>query len=75
MNVELAQIREERIRGAQVRAKSIKLNEGEKPSAYFLSLGKANYINKTMLEIIDSKDKLITDRQGILKTQKDFYQK
>ena len=28
-----------------------------------------------MLEIIDSTDKLITDRQGILNTQKDFYQK
>ena len=28
-----------------------------------------------MLEIIDSNDKLITDRQGILKTHKDFYQK
>ena len=75
MNAEISQIREDRIRGAQVRTRSIKLNEGEKPSAYFLSLAKANYINKTMLDIFDTKDKLITDCQGILKTQKDFYQK
>ena len=75
LNIELAQIREDRIKGAQIRARSIKLNEGEKPSAYFLSLEKANYINKTMLEIFDTKDNLITNRQEILKTQKDFYQK
>ena len=73
--MELAQIREDRIKGAQIRARSIKLNEGEKPSAYFLSLEKANYINKTMLEIFNTKENLITNRQEILKTQKDFYQK
>ena len=65
LNVELAQIREDRIKGAQIRARSIKLNEGEKPSAYFLSLEKANYLNKTMLEIFDTKDNLITNRQEI----------
>ena len=54
--MELAQIREDRIKGAQIRARSIKLNEGEKPSAYFLSLEKANYINKTMLEIFNTKE-------------------
>ena len=75
LNMELAQIREDRIKGAQIRARSIKLNEGEKPSAYFLSLEKANYINKTMLEIFNTKENLITNRQEILKTQKDFYQK
>ena len=75
LNIELALIRDERIKGAQIRARSIKLNEGEKPSSYFLSLEKANYINKTMLEIHDLKDNLIKDRKGILKAQKDFYQK
>ena len=75
LNIELALIRDERITGAQIRARSIKLNEGEKPSSYFLSLEKANYINKTMLEIHDLKDNLVKDRKGILKAQKDFYQK
>ena len=75
LNIELALIRDERITGAQTRARSIKLNEGEKPSSYFLSLEKANYINKTMLEIHDLKDNLVKDRKGILKAQKDFYQK
>ena len=75
LNMDLARIREDRIKGAQIRARSIKLNEGEKPSAYFLSLEKANYINKTMLEIFNTKENLITNRQEILKTQKDFYQK
>ena len=75
LNLELAAIREDRLKGAQIRARSLKLNEGEKPSSYFLSLEKANYINKTMLEIYDIKDRLIKDREGILKAQKDFYQK
>ena len=75
LNIELTAIREERIKGAQIRARSLKLNEGEKPSSYFLSLEKANYINKTMLEIHDLNDNLIKHREGILKAQKDFYQK
>ena len=75
LNIELTGLREERIKGAQIRARSLKLNEGEKPSSYFLSLEKANYINKSMLEIHDLKDKLIKNREGILKAQKDFYQK
>ena len=75
LNIELEAIREEKIKGAQVRARSLKLNEGEKPSSYFLSLEKANCINKTMLEIHDLKENLIKDREGILKAQKDFYQK
>ena len=75
LNIELTGLREERIKGAQIRARSLKLNEGEKPSSYFLSLEKANYINKSMLEIHDLKDKLIKNRDGILKAQKDFYQK
>ena len=75
LNIELATIREDRIKGAQVRARSLKLNEGERPSSYFLSLEKANYINKTMLEIHDLKENLIKDKEGILKAQKDFYQK
>ena len=75
LKIELASLREDRIKGAQIRARSLKLNEGEKPSSYFLSLEKANYINKTMLEIHDLQDKLINNREGILQAQKDFYQK
>ena len=74
LNIELAAIREDRIKGAQISARSLKVNEGEKPSSYFLSLEKANYINKTMLEIHDLKD-LVKNKEGILKAQKDFYQK
>ena len=75
LNIELAKLREDEIKGAQVRARSLKLNEGEKPTSYFLSLEKANYINKTMIEIHDLKDNLIKNREGILKAKKDFYQK
>ena len=76
-NIELTAIREERIKGAQIRARSLKLNEGEKPSAYFLSLEKANYINKSMLEIHDLNDNLIKHREGILKahTEVKYYKK
>ena len=75
LNIELTGLREERIKGAQIRARSLKLNEGEKPSSYFLSLEKANYINKSMLETHDLNDNLIKNREGILKAKKDFYQK
>ena len=75
LNIELATLREDEIKGAQVRARSLKLNEGENPSSYFLSLEKANYINKPMIEIHDLKDNLIKNREGILKAEKDFYQK
>ena len=74
LNIELAAKREDRIKGAKIRARSLKLNEGEKTNSYFLSLEKANYINKTMLEIHDIKDRLISNREGILQAQKDFYQ-
>ena len=40
-----------------------------------MSLEKANYINKTILEIHDLKDNLIKDKEGILNVQKNFYQK
>ena len=75
LNLELENIREDKIKGAQIRARSLKLNEGEKPSSYFLSLEKANYINKTILEIYDLKDNLIKNKEGILNAQKSFYQK
>ena len=75
LNLDLERIREDKIKGAQIRARSLKLNEGEKPSSYFLSLEKANYINKTILEIYDIKNNLIKDREGILNAQKSFYQK
>ena len=75
LSIDLAAIREDRLKGAQIRARSLKLKEGEKPSSYFLSLEKANYINKTMLEIHDIEDRLISNREGILQAQNDFYQK
>ena len=75
LNLELESIREDKIKGEQIRARSLKLNEGEKPSSYFLSLEKANYLNKTILEIYDLKDNLIKNKEGILNAQKSFYQK
>ena len=75
LNLDLERIRKDKIKGAQIRARSLKLNEGEKPSSYFLSLEKANYINKTILEIYNIKNNLIKDREGILNAQKSFYQK
>ena len=35
LNLELERIREDKIKGAQIRARSLKLNEGEKPSSFF----------------------------------------
>ena len=70
--MELEQIREERMKKAQIRARSLKMNEEEKTSSYFLSLEKANYINKNMMEIYYLKENLVTQREDISKAQKDF---
>ena len=56
LNLELEHIREDRIIRVQIRGRSLKPNKGENPSSYFLSLEKANYINKSMMELYHMKD-------------------
>jgi hypothetical protein len=52
------------INGILARNKLKWIEQGENPTKYFLSLGKRNYVNKTV-------SKLITD-EGIVTSQKDI---
>ena len=41
LSIELAAIREDRLKGAQIRARSLKLNEGEKPTDTAMNFSKS----------------------------------
>ena len=62
------------MQGHQVRSRSEIMASWEKPSKYFLSLEKKNYINKTITELKIENDQLITNPTQILEAQKKFYQ-
>ena len=49
------------------------LSEGEKPTKYFCSLEKSNYIGKTIKHIQLDSGKIITDQKDILLEVRNFY--
>ena len=48
--------------------------EGEKSSAFFLNLENHNHENKTILQLKDANDNLITNQNEILEKLYDFYE-
>ncbi|KAK3107474.1 hypothetical protein FSP39_015361 [Pinctada imbricata] len=70
---ELEQIRENKMKAIMMRVKAKWIEEGEKPTKYFCSLEKRNYINKTVTKIIDSHGVIITEQTAILKEIETFY--
>lgn len=71
---ELELIRKEHMKGLMVRARAKWIEEGKKPTKYFLALEKRNYINKTISKIANDSGVLITNQQEILNEIKYFYQ-
>ena len=61
---ELEDMRQECIQGIVTRVKW--LEEGEKPSSFFCSLEKQNFIEKTIKYLKLKDDKIITDQKKIL---------
>ena len=61
------------IAASAVRARAQWLNEGEKPSKYFCSLEKNNYIEKTIKCIQLNNGQKITEQREILKNIQAFY--
>ena len=72
---ELEQVREKLMRGIAIRSRAQWLSEGEKPTKYFCSLEKFNYIDKTIKCIKLNCGKTITDQEHILKEVRNFYAK
>ena len=66
-------IRREYIKGLFIRSRAKWIEEGEKPTKYFLNMEKRNYINKTVTRIVDKNGKQITNQNDILAEIENFY--
>ena len=71
---DLESIRDQRMRGYQIRSREEFIKGWEKPSKFFLNLEKKHYVNKTIVELIDESHTKINDPAKILEMQRSFYQ-
>ena len=71
---ELENIRNESLKGLMMRSKAKWIEQGEKPTKYFCSLEKRNFINKTVTRIKDNSGFVTTDQSAILTEISKFYQ-
>ena len=70
---ELVNIRDFRLKGVLLRSRARWVEDGEKPSSYFCSLEKRNYVNKCMNKITLDNDTCVTNKKEITNVVKDFY--
>ena len=66
----MTNLRNEKLKGHQIRSRFQHLKDREKPSKYFLNMEKKNHINKNVIELKDSNNKIINDSN---KEQASFY--
>ena len=73
LKTKLEKLRQEKMKGHIIRCKTKWIEEGEKPTSYFLNLESRNFTNKiiTKLEIDDGNT--VTDQNMILKEVENFY--
>ena len=69
----LENLRNDRLSGHMIRSRAEWLHEGEKPTKYFMSLEKQNYINKTIKKIHDPTGKIYSKQEDILDQVKKYY--
>ena len=74
LNKQYQNVRENRMRGHQVRSRAELTANWEKPSKFFLNLEKKNYLNKTISELLDENESKVTQPEEILEMQYIFYQ-
>ena len=72
-NEQLVAIREEKLKGAKIRSRANWVENGEKPSQFFLQLEKSNYVNKCFKELHLDPEEIITDQERILQEIRNFY--
>ncbi len=71
---ELKDVRKDKMEGVLVRSKTRWMEDGEKPSKYFLNMEKRNFVNKTINNIVRECDNsVLKDSQKILSETRDFY--
>ena len=66
-------IEQERFNQVKFRSKAKWVDEGEKPTKYYYSLEKRNYIQKTMFAVILSDGSVCKQQNRILEEQESFY--
>ena len=72
--ITLEKIREDRVKALMISSKARWVEHGEKPTRYFCSLLKRNYVNKTITRLtVDNGD--ITDPKEILQEEAKYYEK
>ena len=71
---ELQELREEKLKGNYIRSRIQWLREGEKPSKFFCSLERRNYLEKTIKKIEKQNGDILTKQEDILSEVRDFYQ-
>ena len=69
----LENLRKVKVQGIITRSRVRWIEEGEKPTKYFLSLEKRNFINKMIPMLCTENNTLITDQKEILNEVKGFY--
>ena len=67
--------RREYMKGLILRSRARWIEDGEKPSKYFLNLEKRNYVNKTITQLVCENSNIITEQNQILEEARSYYSK
>ena len=73
LKTQLTKTREEKHKGHMVRSRVQWLQSGEKPTQFFCSLERKNFIDKTIRKISLDNGEVLTDQSKILSQIKEFY--
>ena len=74
INHDINTILAEKARGAVIQSRCKWEFLAERPTRYYLNLGKQNFLKKTIYRLKDENDQIISDPATILKMQNKFYQ-
>ena len=71
---ELENIRQKRLKGSIIRSRARWVEEGEKPTRYFLNLENRNYVSKIIPKLEKENNITLTKQEDILEEVKSFYE-
>ena len=74
LNNNLEKHRRYQMEGLIIRTEANWIENGEKPSKYFCSLEKRNFVNKNIVKVVNDKNESVTNQEEILNEIKLFYQ-
>ena len=74
LDKELQELREKRLKGNAIRSRVEWMEDGEKPSKFFLNLEKRNYVNKLISHVTNDHGDHIFEGDAIQKEVYNFYQ-